>query len=307
MKKIVLTITAAVITTLSVNAQVDYAFETWADVPNAAAGVQDPQGWASFNILTNMIFGMQQTVYKETAAPYKGSSAAKIVTKPIPSTVSIPGYDTVGLLAIGKIDLLSQKIQLGTPFGGRPATFSFATKYEPVSVDSASVSIRLTKYNTTTKVRDVIAAGYWVTNVNSTTWTPQTLTLVYDNNFNNVTPDTLIIAISSSGALYPKVNSTLYIDDISYAGWVSTNDLGAIKNNVTVYPTPARANVNFSSTVNAKNVEILDITGRSVGVFQMVNNKVTVDTQKYESGMYIYNVLNDQSQVIGRGKFEVLK
>lgn len=305
MKKILLTISAAVLTTLSVNAQVDYGFETWADVPNAAAGVQDPRGWASFNVLTYPLIGMQQTVFKETASVGAGAAAAKIVTKPIPSTISVPGYDTVGVLAIGTVDLLSRNIKLGTPYTGRPEKVSYYTKYEPVSTDTAMVNVLLTKYNTTTKKQDIVASGMWTTTATSTTWTKQELILTYM--MSNESPDSLQIMISSSSLYRPKVNSTLYVDDFSFSGWVGTNDLEAIKNNVTAFPSPAKANISFSSSVAATSVEILDIAGRSVGVFQMVGNKVTVETARYESGMYIYNVINEQKEVVGRGKFEVVK
>lgn len=304
MKKILLTISTAVLTTLSVNAQVDFGFETWADVPNAATGVQDPKGWASFNVMTNMLVGMQQTVFKETASVGAGAAAAKIVTKPIPATITIPGYDTVGILAIGTVDILSKSIKLGTPYTGRPEKVAFYTKYEPVTLDTASVSVVLTKYNTTTKTQDIVANGTWTTTATSTTWAKNEITLTYKV---GTSPDTLRIIVSSSSLYRPKVNSTFYIDDFSFSGWVGVNDLEAIKNNVVAFPTPAKTNITFTSSVAANSVEILDLAGRTVGVFPMVGNKVTVETAKYESGMYIYNVVNEQKAVVGRGKFEVIK
>jgi len=307
MKKILLSLTATVLTALSVNAQVDYGFETWADVPNAATGVQDPKGWASFNVLTNTFIGMQQSVFKETAAPSAGSAAAKIVTQAIPSTITVPGYDTVGVLAIGKVDLLSRTIQLGTPGTDRPAIYHFVTKYQPVGLDSAWVEVQLTKRNTTTNITEVVAKGKWTSNVATTAWTAGMITLTYDAAFNNISPDSIRIIISSSSLYKPKVGSTLYIDDITASGWVSTNELPGIKNNVTVFPVPAKTSVSFTSSLSATVVEIIDITGRNVGTFQMSNNKVTVETSKYESGMYIYNVLNAQQEVVGRGRFEVIK
>lgn len=304
MKKILLTISTALLTALSVNAQVDYGFETWADVPNANPGVQDPKGWASFNVLVNVLIQMEQTVFKETASVGGGGAAAKIVTKAIPKAVSLPGYDTVGLLAIGTIDILNQDINLGTPYTGRPENVEFYTKYEPVSTDTAAVTVLLTKYNATTKESEIVASGMWTTSATSTTWTKQKLTLKYDA---AVSPDTLQIMVSSSSMHRPKINSTFYIDDFSFTGWVSTNDLEALKSNVVAFPTPANSNINFTSSVAASNVEILDVTGRLVGTYPMVGNKVTVETEKYESGMYIYNVINQQKEVVGRGKFEVVK
>ncbi len=307
MKKILLTIMTGVLTTLSVNAQVDYGFETWADVPNGAAGVQDPKGWASFNVLTNALIGMSQTVFKETTAPYAGSAAAKIVTQPIPATITVPGYDTVGILGIGTINILTQSFKLGTPYTNRPEFVNFATKYQPASLDTAFVSVQLTRFNTTTSKIEVIANGLWNTSATSTTWTQQALKLTYTPGLMNVAPDSIKILTSSSSLYRPKVNSAFYIDGINMTGYVSTNDIDGIINNVSVYPAPAKENVTFSISVKAQAVEIMDITGRSLGVFQMTNNKLTLETTSYKAGMYIYNVVDEHSKVLGRGKFEVVK
>lgn len=301
MKKILLSITAAVLTTMSVNAQVDFGFETWVTSGTA----QDPTGWASFNVLTS--YGMSQTVFKETTAPYAGTAAAKIVTQPIPSQIPVPGYDTVGVLIVGSVDILKAKINYGAPYTNRPEFVKFATKYEPVGGDTASVSVQVTRYNTTTKLSEVIGTGTWSTTANATSWTPQTLTLTYDPNLMNAVPDTIRFMASASSLFRPKINSTFYIDDISFSGYVSTNDINGVKNNVSVYPSPAKENVTISISVKAVAVQISDITGRNLGVFPMTNNKVTIETANYSAGMYMYNVIGEQSNVLGRGKFEVVK
>ena len=54
-------------------------------------------------------------------------------------------------------------------------------------------------------------------------------------------------------------------------------------------------------------MEVLDITGRRVGLYSMIGNALTIETSSFSSGMYIYNVLNDKQEVINRGKFEVTK
>ena len=305
MKKILLSITAAVLTTMSVNAQVDFGFETWSDVPNTTTGVQDPKGWASFNVLTAT--GMARTVFKETTAPYAGSSAAKIVTQPIAGFITVPGYDTVGVLAIGTFDLANKKINFGAAYTNRPEFVNFHTKYEPVSGDTASVSVQVTHFNTTTNLTDIIATGTWTSTASLTSWTSQSLKLTYDNNLKNIAPDSIRIFISSSSLYTPKVNSTLYIDDIGFSGYVSINDINGVKNNVSVYPSPAKENVTISISVKAVAVQISDITGRNLGVFPMTNNKVTIETANYSAGMYMYNVIGEQSNVLGRGKFEVVK
>jgi hypothetical protein len=301
MKKILLTIMAGVLTTLSVNAQVDYGFETWV----TSGSAQDPTGWASFNVLTTV--GMTPTVIKETTAPYAGTAAAKIVTQVIPALVTIPGYDTVGILAIGSVDLANKKINFGTPYTNRPQVVHFATKYQPASLDTGFVTVQLTRFNALTSKIELVGGGTWNTSATSTSWTAQALTLNYVPGMMNVAPDSIKIMASSSSLYRPKVNSALYIDDISMTGYVSTNDIDGIENNVTVYPAPAKESVSFSISVRAYAVQIMDITGRNLGVFPMTNNKVTLETNSYKAGMYIYNVVDEHGKALGRGKFEVVK
>lgn len=305
MKKILLSITAAVLTSMSVNAQVDFGFETWANVQNTTTGVQDPIGWASFNVLTAT--GMARTVFKDTIAPYEGKAAARIVTQPITGLIAVPGYDTVGVLAIGKVDVANKKINFGTAYTNRPEFVNFATKYEPKSGDTASVSVQITRFNTASNSIETIATGTWTSTATSTTWTQQSLKLTYDSNLKNAAPDSIKILISSSSLYRPKVNSVLYIDGVNFTGYVSTNDINGVTNNVSVYPSPAKENVTISISVKASSVEVLDITGRSLGVYPMTNNKATIETANYKAGMYIYNVIGEQSTVLGRGKFEVVK
>ncbi len=300
MKKILLSITAAVLTTISVNAQ-DFGFETWV----ASGNQQDPTGWASFNVLTT--YGMTQTVFKETTAPYAGTAAAKIVTQAIPPLIPVPGYDTVGLLIIGSVDIAKQKINYGAPYTNRPEFVKFVTKYEPVNGDTASVSVQITHYNTTTKLTEIIATGTWSTTATATSWTQQSLKLTYDANLKTVAPDTIRFMASASSLFRPKINSTLYIDDIGFSGYVSTNNIDGVSNNVSVYPSPAKENVTISISVNATAVQVSDVTGRNIGVFPMTNNKATIETANYSAGIYLYNVIGAQNNVLGRGKFEVVK
>ncbi|HRG39333.1 MAG TPA: T9SS type A sorting domain-containing protein, partial [Bacteroidia bacterium] len=162
-------------------------------------------------------------------------------------------------------------------------------------------------YNTTTKLTEIIATGTWSTTATATSWTQQSLKLTYDANLKTVAPDTIRFMASASSLFRPKINSTLYIDDIGFSGYVSTNNIDGVSNNVSVYPSPAKENVTISISVNAAAVEIFDLTGRSIGVFPMTNNKATIETANYSAGMYLYNVLGAQNNVLGRGKFEVVE
>ncbi len=304
MKKILLSITAAVLTTISVNAQ-DFGFETWEAISGTTA--ENPKGWASFNVVLAYPLGMQQTVFKETTAPYAGNAAAKIVTQPVPALAQVQGYDTVGLLIIGSVDVTKAKINYGAPYTNRPEFVNFATKYQPNTSDTGFVQVQITRFNTTTNISETIATGTWNTSATTTTWTPTALKLTYDPALKNAAPDSIRIFVSSSSLFKPKVGSTLFIDDVGFSGYVSTNDINGVTNNVSVYPSPAKENVTISISVNATAVQVSDVTGRNIGVFPMTNNKATIETANYSAGIYLYNVIGAQNNVLGRGKFEVVK
>ena len=90
MKKELLLLTVFIASIAGVKAQApDMGLETWVNAPGSTT-VQDPTGWASFNALTHPFVGMAQTVFKETGAPPTGTTAAKVVTEVIPSSVAVP-------------------------------------------------------------------------------------------------------------------------------------------------------------------------------------------------------------------------
>lgn len=311
MKKLLLGFIAVAGLAPAVNAQApDMGFENWANVPFSTT-VQDPVGWASFNVL--VAAGMPQTVFKETTAPYAGTASVKVVTDVIPSSVMIPNpykpsenLDTIGSVAMGSTQITTPYVKYGKPYAYRPAVLNFACKYSPMPGDSAFVLAYLTKWNGTS--RDTIAWGRYATGAASSAYSIQTLTLTYDVT-STTWSDTQMVFISSSvynhdGA---KKGSTFYVDQLAWSGYVSTDDIDGMISNVTIAPNPASSRVNLKCSVNAEMVEVMDITGRKLGMFQMNNNEVTLETENYVPGLYIFNIINDKKMVINRGKFEVAR
>lgn len=303
MKKILMSvfITAFLVTGMKGQTP-SYNMENWANVQFSTTQ-QDPVGWASFNIL--VAGGMQQTVYKETAFPYEATRSAKIVTKEV--TVSVPGYDTVGLLVLGEIQVFpTQKITYGQNYTQRPATVTFATKYFPMGLDTGWVLVQLTKWNIAANKADTIASARFETSAtDSLTWVSRTINLAPTYTNSTDLPDTLKIYCSSSSLYRPKINSTLWVDDFQFNGWVSTNDIDGTISNVSVYPNPANNNISIECSVTSNFVEVMDITGRKIGGYTMNANKVNIETMNFAKGMYIYQVIDNQNKIINRGKFEV--
>lgn len=314
MKRIVLSITAAIVSVISVNAQAPvFRFESWTATPSPSTS-EDPVGWSSFNALT--FAGMQRTVFRETVAPYEGTISAKIVTEVIPASVMIPNpfnpaedLDTVGILSVGSISFgFPPTVNYGKPYNYRPAQLSFASKYTPMPGDTAFVVALLTRWNGSS--RDTMAAGWYSTGATTTSYSINSITMNYNPAFAAFNPDTQQVFISSSVFLHDgaKRGSTFYIDDLAWSGYVaSVNDINGASGSVAVYPSPASTEVNLECTQDAALVEITDIAGKAIGRYDMQNNKVRIQTTVYAPGIYLFNMYNKNKQVIHRGKFEVTK
>jgi hypothetical protein len=295
----------------------DFNFETWVPAYPPFVTIENPKGWATLNILNSPFTGsMPQTVFKDsTGIIPSGSYAAKIVTNVVPPSVSIPNpfrpgknLDTIGFMGVGAVLPGSPpSLKLGYPFASRPAILSFSSKYTPNGTDTAFVVAYLTRSNGTT--RDTIASGQYTTAATTTTYSPNSLSMNYKPAFNNVWSDTMLVFVTSSVYSHAgaKKGSTFYIDNLAWSGFISTDDIDATKSSVSVFPNPAIANIQLKCSVKSSAVEVVDVTGRKMGLFEMHDNKVDIKTNEFVPGIYLYSVLNERKEVINRGKFEITK
>lgn len=313
MKKLLLTVSVLATSVAAMMAQTtpDFNFETWTNVPFSTT-IQDPQGWASLNVL-NVFTATPLSVFKETTAPNEGAISAKITTikitgAAIPNPYEPGDLDTAGLLTIGQlITAPSPGIKYGFNYTWRPTVLSFQSKYTPMAGDSAFVVALLTKWNGSS--RDTIAWGSYSTGATTTSYSMSSINMTYDPSFSAVSPDSQQVFISSSVFRHngAKIGSAFYVDDMEWSGWNSISELTGSNGTMSVYPNPATTEVTFSSTADISSIEIADIAGRLIGIYPADNNKVTIATGNFTAGMYIYSVKDENKQVIGRNRFEVTK
>lgn len=159
-----------------------------------------------------------QTTYKADDS-YSGTYAALLVTgefSPQGSPILIPG-----LLGTDSLDIPNATICVGKPYTSKPARFQGYYKYEPVSGDSALVSVLLSKFNTVAGKRDTIALARSVYKDSITSYTHIDIPINY---YSAETPDTLTLLISSSAGIklndlfhcVGRVGSKLWIDEIQF-------------------------------------------------------------------------------------------
>ena len=322
MKKIVLSVSAALLLAVGAIAQVDLGFETWQN-NQPPSTLQDPTGWTSFNT-ASFVF-MPQTVYKINSNPAFGAFSAKVVTQKVPSSVMVSNpfrpfhdFDTVGLLCLGTIHLApTAGLTFGQPIAiSRPSKLTFSSKDSVVAGDSSFVLAYLTKWNPSHLPYgklDTIASGQWgESSTGSAAWTSHTINMTYYSA--TIVPDSQQIFVSSSiysragtGTHAPKIGSKYYVDGFCWDCTAGINELNTDAAVVSVSPNPATNEINFASSKNADYVEVCDITGRKTGMYFMQNNKVKIQTESFVPGIYLYSVMNDKKEIISRGKFEVVK
>ncbi|MEI6489057.1 MAG: T9SS type A sorting domain-containing protein [Bacteroidota bacterium] len=314
MKKLLIAFSASILLFVGAKAQVDLSFDsTW--VPNSASpgSYQDPVGWTSFN--TASVVGMLQTVSRVSVNPAFGVASARVVTRKTTPLVQVPNpfrhgqnFDTVGLLCLGSINLtLTPPLTFGQPLNvNRPQWLSFSSKDSSVVGDSAFVLVYLTKWNPLLHKRDTIASGKFGENGISSSWTSHVMNLNY--NSPTIVPDSQQIFVSSSIYMRPgaKYGSVYYVDQFCWECTAGISENG-IDYSVSLYPNPATNEINFTTSLKSGFVQIMDITGRTLGTYAMQNSSLRVDTENLKQGIYLYSVLNEKKEIIKNGRFEIVR
>lgn len=281
-------------------AQVDFGFEqTWGGLGN------NPLGWTSANALA----GSDPVVKKDQVIWHFGGTSANITTKSIPGVSSntnglVP--DVSGLMLTGSITIFpTAGIKVGYPYSNRRDTLGFFVRYQPVNNDTGFVSVIMTKFNYTgTNKRDTIGIGVCrvAGAINNFTLMYTTIDYVVPA---GVLPDTCIIIASSSDIANPQIGSSLWIDDLQW-GTINTGLLETgINRAIQVLPNPASdfIAVDFGNLRSAKDLVITDISGKVIERFAVNMRKTTFSVSHLANGMYLYTVVDKNTNTLSSGKF----
>jgi hypothetical protein len=285
--------------------------ETW--IPQSGPpSYEDPTGWGTPNVLSNALLGGNPISVTKATSPNinAGTYAMKIVTfKYTPGFANITAYlpnDTLGFALTGSVDATSPYLHPGYQETTRYAQLDFYAKYVPVGSDQGTCAVYLKKWTGPGAKVDTIATGAIVIASNAS-FAKLTVPLVYKK---GTAPDTAVIIFSSSFTK-PQVGSALWIDDVSFSGIVAgLNERNMLMNAIKVFPNPATDKITFAAHMNNESlsqVEVFDATGRQVEGIVVENNRTELNTNAYSEGLYMYNAYNDKKELIGIGKFNVVK
>lgn len=204
------------------SAQTNLNLETW------GGNSMNPAEWTTLNVLAQI---GTQTTFKETAAPGQGLASAKMITSycNLCATFGVPLDTVAGIIITG--DTASGVS--GIPYTQTPQYLSFRYKAAPQPGDAGIVAVQLTHYDSVADSTIIVAEGIFLESATVSAWTDMLLPVQY---YTTDTPDTLIIAVSSSASFIfsgsplfgvKKIGSEFYADtfNLHFSFPCSFNDL----------------------------------------------------------------------------------
>jgi hypothetical protein len=287
MKKNLLFIAAASLLLTRISAQTipNNGFENWTSMGNYS----DPDNWHTLNSI-----GAPLSAYTVTQGTpgAVGNYYLKITSKTAGPGV-IPGLATTGT-----INSSNQTVSGGYPFTGRPASLTGKWQYMAMSAgDQGEIAVVTTKWNTVTNSRDTISKTQYMLPGMVMAWGNFSIPLTYvAAGF----PDTCLIILASS-TIAPANNSYLWVDNLSFTGWVGINENEAGLNKLNLFPDPAQdiLNVTFSMENFATvKLQLMDISGKliqeSIPSCSLGENTVTMNLEGVDPGIYFVRFITDK-------------
>ncbi len=264
-------------------------FEDWSN--NAPTGWQAQLGLIAQGSVNQI----------STGAP-EGSSAVQLTTVNclfcgflgLPSTV--PGLIQQQVAFVDRPTSVSVKLKCNIGVGDEAAFAAISTLYSPIDDTSYTVGIAGT----------LIPGGTIVSN-----WTTQTLPFQYQDVAN---PDTIIIVAASSDSLLGVsqssqfIGSTLSLDAIVFNYPAGISEVFYMKDDIIAYPNPATEYLTVKSkSGNEAKAQLFDISGRLVTSEELIYGSAKIDLSRFENGLYICKVIDENNKVVFTEKITVSK
>jgi len=248
---------------------------------NLTATLETPQGWSSFDSVFNIInfISGQNTqvtnlVKKSTTVKNSGLTSAQLTTKSFSDLGLMPGYLTNAKLSVDAN--INFNFSGGEVLASKPIVASAMVNYKPATVyDSANLYVEV--INTTLGVDSVLLRYYFVSSYSDDTTESHLL------------------------------NSSLYVDDVTYTTVKSETYALMSELNVACYPNPTTDVITVTATKgNSLVCEIHSATGQLMLV-KPFDGSMTVKVSDWSAGVYTYNVKDQSNVIVGHGQLAVVR
>ncbi len=307
MKKIVFIITISALQISNSIAQPNGGFEDW----TPQFSFENPDGWETLNFLSLLNPPNPLSAFKAVGIDkHSGNYSLKLKTvyinnRPIFGDATIDSLigDSTSAAFSGTIYLSPVSYKIGFPYTGRPEKLEFWSKYAPVGNDVGSGAVFLKKWNGISS--DTIAFGLVV--ISSTpSYTLFDVNLEY--RLSSIPDSALIVFASSMSNTTARLNSTLYVDDVEFKGWVGIEESDPYVDKIKIFPNPAKENLTIIAEIEeAENIRIIDVSGKIVSESKIQKYHANIKTDLFAEGIYFYQVLNNKEGILTTGKFNVIK
>lgn len=301
MKKI-FTLSLLILNGIYAFAQPNIGFENWHTELTALV----PDNWQTFNVLSATTPPNPLSAFRVTGVDvHSGTYALQLKTVyfnnfHMPSEIG----DTAGGAYTGHVTYTPFTLAYGFPYTSRPEFLEFWAKYIPVGNDTGAAVAFLSRWNGIK--RDTIGVGVKILNYQPS-YTFYKDTIVY---ISTEIPDSAtIIFTPSKSQAFARVNSTLFVDDAVFTGWVGIKDHKDISDKVKIFPNPAKENLSIELDVKemAQYIKIFDINGKLIQEVNLNFNNVSINTSQYSAGAYLFDIYSKDDKTIYQGKFSVIK
>ena len=237
----------------------------------------DPNGWQTLNSQTDIISIL--TCLRDSGTVHSGKYSVKLVTK------SGAGFIIPGILSTGQIHQ-SGAIDDGIPMSSRPTSLNGWYKYNPVSNDTATFSISLTKAGSP------IGAGA-ISVRDTADWTYFSVPVTYSS---GNTPDSVQLLFFSGTNQSSHLGSTMWIDDLSYG---YTNGIVNVAADIMkIYPNPANNQVTIDNgSTHALSLNIYSCLGQLVKEVKLSEGVNTIDVSLFSQGLYLISAAGDDGSI----------
>lgn len=285
MKKVLSTIIVTVLASSTIFAQIpNNGFENWTSM----GSYNNPDGWATMNDITSI-----SSVYTATKGTpgNVGASYLKLTSKTVGNSV------VNGIAVSGTLNTTTMQPTAGFPYTGQPVSLTGKWQHMIYGSSQGSVSVTLTKWNTNTNQRDIVASGSQTLSGMAMSWASFTINLNY---MMFMAPDSCMIVLKASGA-NPTNNDYLWVDNLAFSGSVAgLNESSSIINEMSVYPNPIQDKINISFNLQDEkdvSLNVTDIDGKLIHTQNLgkINGEIhqTIDASKYPKGIYFVKVSSE--------------
>ena len=257
-------------------------FETW----NSMGSYTNPDGWATMNNSTELA-GIYTATKGTPGNP--GSSYLKLTSKTINSVV------VNGIAVCGRLDSMTMMPLSGFAYSDRPQNFTGKYQHMIFGNSQGSISVTLTKWNSSSGQRDIVATANKTLSGMAMSWSSFTINFIYQRvDF----PDSCMIVLKASGS-NPTEDDYLWVDNLAFSGTVSGIESSiSSQNNMVIYPNPSNTDFFIELNFNCRQqttIELADLNGKTilakdVGVLQG-ESRQTMDISGIAKGFYFVKII----------------